>query len=701
MSGKNGITVEHIQSRIPAGVLIYIPKGEKGPKHKKWEKTTFAATQFPTYQKMLRDYSNTGILLGEPSGNLVALDFDLDSDVQLFLNDNPRFEKTLRTRGARGCQFWFFLTGNYPRQCISIEDRGEWRGGACQSVLRGLHPTGSYYTCLLDAEPITLAFSEIVLPDWLRLAVEQEKPRPKHANPSAAPNHGDNSVACFLKERTLEACQYYLINGFERKGEWRLGDLDGNAGNSASIALYGENAGVAFDFNGRQPGLILEVIARALGLSVTAAAKQIKKDFGLSAPPLEQGDGAPPFNRKLNEEQRQRGEMDDDSEASRPDTEISLEEQTQERLRQYSEDPEPFPSPMRSEGFHGVIGEIASVMGDHCESSPEVLLVHGLVIVGNILGRSAFIHGGGPKLFPNEFAVFVGETARGRKGTAYYMWQSLAEHVNQDWLAGCLSSNAQSGEGIVYRVRDEHYGIPPGKKKKGEPVEEVLIDAGVSDKRLMIVEEEFSHVLKMAQRNGNSLTEMIRKAWDSPSFLKTDNKNSPLKSSDPHVSLIGHITRQELLDTLKTVDLNNGMANRILWCAARRTGDMPNPEYLDWTRYPTIIEGLQKVFRQRFPNTAGPTFFSRTPDAKNYWDGLYRKLNAEKQQSTVDAVLARDTAHILKVALIFAIADQQKAIGMLHLKAALAAIDFCRDSARWKFGKSTSNKLANNILWKR
>src|SRR5260221_12743787 len=98
MNGENGITVERIQSRLPNSVLIYIPKGEKGPKHKNWEKTTYAATQFPTYQKMLRSYSNTGVLLGMPSGNLVALDLDLEPDVQSFLDDNPGFEKTLRTR---------------------------------------------------------------------------------------------------------------------------------------------------------------------------------------------------------------------------------------------------------------------------------------------------------------------------------------------------------------------------------------------------------------------------------------------------------------------------------------------------------------------------------------------------------------------------------------------------------------------------
>jgi len=162
--------------------------------------------------------------------------------------------------------------------------------------------------------------------------------------------------------------------------------------------------------------------------------------------------------------------------------------------------------------------------------------------------------------------------------------------------------------------------------------------------------------------------------------------------------LIGHTTRDELVATLKMVDLNNGMANRILWCAARRTGDMPNADVLDWKDHPAIIEQLKKIFRQRSRNMAEPAFFSRNPDSKNYWDTLYRKLNAEKQNSTIDAVLARDTSHILKIALIFAIADLASSIELQHLKAALAVIEFCRDSARWIFGQATGNKLANNIL---
>src|SRR5260221_1442469 len=120
---------------------------------------------------MLRSYSNTGVLLGMPSGNLVALDLDLEPDVQSFLDDNPGFEKTLRTRGARGCQLWFYVRGNYPQECIPVINRGEWRGGGCQSRLRGAHPSGCYYSWLVDAEPISVAFNEIILPDWLCTAI--------------------------------------------------------------------------------------------------------------------------------------------------------------------------------------------------------------------------------------------------------------------------------------------------------------------------------------------------------------------------------------------------------------------------------------------------------------------------------------------------------------------------------------------------
>ena len=116
-------------------------------------------------------------------------------------------------------------------------------------------------------------------------------------------------------------------------------------------------------------------------------------------------------------------------------------------------------------------------------------------------------------------------------------------------------------------------------------------------------------------------------------------------------------------------------------------------------RHPDIVSELRAVFGQRSPNPDKPVHFAKTEGAKAYWDALYRKLNAQKRSGVIDNILARDTGHILKLALIFAIADRVDDIRIQHLEAALAVIDYCQNSARWIFGQATGNKLANNILW--
>src|SRR5690348_7860156 len=58
-----------------------------------------------------------------------------------------------------------------------------------------------------------------------------------------------------------------------------------------------------------------------------------------------------------------------------------------------------------------------------------------------------------------------------------------------------------------------------GPKGKGtstdEPPQEVLLDPGVSDKRLQLFEEELSYTIKQAHRRGNTLIEASRQTRDS------------------------------------------------------------------------------------------------------------------------------------------------------------------------------------------
>src|ERR1700746_526633 len=109
------------------------------------------------------------------------------------------------------------------------------------------------------------------------------------------------------------------------------------------------------------------------------------------------------------------------------------------------------------------------------------------------------------------------------------------------WVDDRFGTGLSSGEGLIYAVRDPRWGYPQ-KRTRNLPIEptEELLDPGVSDKRYFVVEEEFSQVLRHLERKGNTLSEVLRRAWDGKS-LKITTKHCPEKATDPHISVIGHI----------------------------------------------------------------------------------------------------------------------------------------------------------------
>jgi len=53
------------------------------------------------------------------------------------------------------------------------------------------------------------------------------------------------------------------------------------------------------------------------------------------------------------------------------------------------------------------------------------------------------------------------------------------------------------------------------KDRKTKLYESEIIDAGIDDKRLLVAESEFANVLKVMTREGNTLSPVLRGAWDS------------------------------------------------------------------------------------------------------------------------------------------------------------------------------------------
>jgi hypothetical protein len=98
----------------------------------------------------------------------------------------------------------------------------------------------------------------------------------------------------------------------------------------------------------------------------------------------------------------------------------------------------------------------------------------------------------------------------------------------------------------------------------------------VEDKRLLVVDGEFGAALKAAQRQGNTLSAILRSGWDHGNIAPL-TKSNRIKASGAHINFVAHITLEELHALLESVDLWNGFANRILWAAVRRTGEVPHP----------------------------------------------------------------------------------------------------------------------------
>ena len=88
------------------------------------------------------------------------------------------------------------------------------------------------------------------------------------------------------------------------------------------------------------------------------------------------------------------------------------------------------------------------------------------------------------------------------------------------------------------------------------------------------MEQEFASVLKVAEREGSTLSATIRQAWDSGN-LRILNKNSPARATGAHISILGHVTKAELLRYLTSTEAANGFANRFLWVCVRRSKCLP------------------------------------------------------------------------------------------------------------------------------
>lgn len=352
-----------------------------------------------------------------------------------------------------------------------------------------------------------------------------------------------------------------------------------------------------------------------------------------------------------------------------------------------------WPPPLKRAAFHGIAGDLIETILPHSEADPAALLVQFLIAIASLVGRVPYFVAQGTRHFLNMFAVLVGVTSRGRKGSSLDQTLLPLRRVDQVWSEDRVRSGLSSGEGLIYRVRDALEEQKPIRQKgRVTGYETVITDQGEPDKRLLLIEPEFARVLQVIERETNTLSSVIRQAWDTGN-LENGTRNSPLRATDAHISLIAHITRTELDRFLSDTAVANGFANRFLWLCVRRSKLLPEGgdfESIDWESFvrhlKQIVERARKIGEMR-----------RDKALREQWASFYQRC-ARGGSGLFDAATSRAEAQTMRVASIYAWLDQCTTIRAPHLDAALEIWRFAEDSARFLFGSKIGDPAADQLL---
>jgi len=370
---------------------------------------------------------------------------------------------------------------------------------------------------------------------------------------------------------------------------------------------------------------------------------------------------------------------------------LALAEQREMEVDDYPSVPQ-WPDPMAEEAFYGLPGEFVRLVDPHTEADPAGLLVQFLTATGNVIGRGPHFVAEARRHYLNLYAALVGLTSKGRKGTSWGHTENVVVAIDPNWRDRVVHG-LSSGEGLIWAVRDPIVQRQPVKEKgRVTEYEDVVTDPGVEDKRLLVVEGEFATALRALGREGNILSAVIRNAWDTGD-LRTLTKNSPAKATAAHISVIGHVTRDELLRYLDTTEAANGFANRFLWVCVRRSKVLPDGGHLHEVDMAPFIRKLRDAVE--FARGVGE--LRRDEEARAIWHEVYPELS-EGKPGLLGAAIARAEAQVMRLACLYVVLDRSTVVRREHLLAALAVWDYCEASARFIFGDALGDPLADEIL---
>jgi hypothetical protein len=345
------------------------------------------------------------------------------------------------------------------------------------------------------------------------------------------------------------------------------------------------------------------------------------------------------------------------------------------------------PGDLPEAAYHGAVGEVIRCIEPHSEASPAAMLFQELAMLGSVIGPRPHVRIEDDIHPARIWPAIMGDTSKARKGLSFGRAVKFASLIDPEWSENLISPGLSSGEGLIYAVRD------PVERYDPESGSYVVVDAGVTDKRLLVPETELGNPLKQFQRAGNILSQVMRQAWDTGKLATLTRKDSGgHRATGAHITVILHGTLEELRILLAGSELHGGWVNRFIWVAASRARVLP----LGGDPDRDLLKGYATQIGKAIRSATAIGAMNFDSEARSRWVAVYPELSAPRPGLLGD-VLARSEAQTLRLAVIYALLDGSPVIRIEHLEAALALWQYAEQSAAYIFGEFTGDQLADRL----
>jgi hypothetical protein len=331
------------------------------------------------------------------------------------------------------------------------------------------------------------------------------------------------------------------------------------------------------------------------------------------------------------------------------------------------------PPELEPSALAGPLGAWVQEVGAYTEADPAALMLSGLVSFGVAAGGDKYMMAGNRPQRATLFAMLVAESPKANRG--------LSWAVTRDLLA-------------TIDPRLAHVRVLTGLGN-GRPLLDALVPkrSVLQDHRLLVFEPGVTRALRMASRPSSPLTWLLRNAWDGAP-IELPGHARRLVVERHHVGVIAHATLDQLRPQLTTTDASASFVNRFVYVVLRRRKILPDEGNVP----PELTIRHGRPLAEAAVAARGAAEMRRTSAAERLWRGVYEELAEDDPDGLLGIAVARSARHVLRMSLIYALADRSGQVGTSHIQPALAMWRYMRASAVRIFGDQPSDDLARRLL---